>query len=700
MTKPNGTLEERFARLTGLCLAISAASSSDMKKSLVFHICGVLCSILLVSPSATCLSLQKLDKQDIPEGSRGFNDAANSQSYAGDFLLPTQSTTEKEMYNMSSYVTSSDTLLAVPEDSQNRSSLLSNNTVTDMSPENNNLGLVIKEDPTGQTKTSSENRILTTAGSTVVYITSVTALSEPTKGDPEKTADKNNTDLKQSILENSSQANTMEMLTTNPRTSIVKTKYDQSTRSSHLDDQLLTSASVETLSTSQNPIGLKTATLVNKNNDSIDFTISQINEDWDDTKFTAESPKKVGSGDGTSPGPDQFMATDNSDTQLFTKSPGMVIPSDDNIVFSATEYMLVTVPEAKVSAELSEPITTPSVSPQTELNSIHMVTISTQVPDIVIEMTQSQELSATYTGVKQPISDISENSSANLTVAILDVTESDNITRDPKVIHKGEETVINNITPHVQNSTDETNTGPSTTVLSVEISTTEGLNLQYKDEKGFVVSASPVVMTQAEDTTVLGTVTSASQVSVILPPTRRTTATAAYGVDKLEYEEGDEEDEEEEDEDDDELDEDDEEEEEDEKDNDSVDDSSEKDSDLPLFTLPGLSSQEPLEDDGNVALIEGAAYQVPDTMEWEQQNQGLVRSWMEKLKDKAGYMSGMLIPVGVGIAGALFILGVLYSIKIMNRRRRNGFKRHKRKREFNSMQDRVMLLADSSEDEF
>ncbi|XP_073206103.1 armadillo-like helical domain-containing protein 4 isoform X6 [Lepidochelys kempii] len=78
-----------------------------------------------------------------------------------------------------------------------------------------------------------------------------------------------------------------------------------------------------------------------------------------------------------------------------------------------------------------------------------------------------------------------------------------------------------------------------------------------------------------------------------------------------------------------------------------------------------------------------------------------VRSWMEKLKDKAGYMSGMLVPVGVGIAGALFILGALYSIKIMNRRRRNGSKRHKRKqREFNSMQDRVMLLADSSEDEF
>ncbi|KAG8449409.1 hypothetical protein GDO86_016162 [Hymenochirus boettgeri] len=148
--------------------------------------------------------------------------------------------------------------------------------------------------------------------------------------------------------------------------------------------------------------------------------------------------------------------------------------------------------------------------------------------------------------------------------------------------------------------------------------------------------------------------------------------------------------------DDDEVGDEEEEEEEEEKDNDSADESAEADADLPPFTLPGLSSQEPVDDD-----IGGAAYQVPDTLEWEQQKQGLMRSWMEKLKDKAGYMSGMLVPVGVGVAGALLILAALYSMKIMNRRKRNGFKRHKRKqREFNSMQDRVMLLADSSEDEF
>uniref|UniRef100_A0A8D2GPF9 Armadillo like helical domain containing 4 n=2 Tax=Urocitellus parryii TaxID=9999 RepID=A0A8D2GPF9_UROPR len=185
-----------------------------------------------------------------------------------------------------------------------------------------------------------------------------------------------------------------------------------------------------------------------------------------------------------------------------------------------------------------------------------------------------------------------------------------------------------------------------------------------------------------------------------VPSLSGTNTAASYGLDQLESEEG-EEDEDEEDEEDEEEEEEDEEEDEEDKDADSLDESFDGDSELPSFTLPGITSQEPGLEQGNMDPLEGATYQVPDAIEWEQQNQGLVRSWMEKLKDKAGYMSGMLVPVGVGIAGALFILGALYSIKVMNRQRRNGFKRHKRKqREFNSMQDRVMLLADSSEDEF
>uniref|UniRef100_A0AAA9TZX7 Armadillo like helical domain containing 4 n=1 Tax=Bos taurus TaxID=9913 RepID=A0AAA9TZX7_BOVIN len=174
---------------------------------------------------------------------------------------------------------------------------------------------------------------------------------------------------------------------------------------------------------------------------------------------------------------------------------------------------------------------------------------------------------------------------------------------------------------------------------------------------------------------------------------------ASYGLDQLESEEG-EDDEDEEDEEEEDEEEEDEEEDEEDKDADSLDEAL-GDTELPGFTLPGITSQEPGLEQENVVSLEGVTFQVPDAIQWEQQNQGLVRSWMEKLKDKAGYMSGMLVPVGVGIAGALFILGALYSIKVMNRRRRNGFKRHKRKqREFNSMQDRVMLLADSSEDEF
>ncbi|XP_058521355.1 armadillo-like helical domain-containing protein 4 [Ochotona princeps] len=186
------------------------------------------------------------------------------------------------------------------------------------------------------------------------------------------------------------------------------------------------------------------------------------------------------------------------------------------------------------------------------------------------------------------------------------------------------------------------------------------------------------------------------ETSTMAPPFSRANTGASYGLDQLESEEIDEE----EDEEDEDEDEEDEEEDEDDKDADSLDESLDDDAELPMFTVPGVTSQEPGLEQDNMGPMEGATYQVPDAIEWKQQNQGLVRSWMEKLKDKAGYMSGMLVPVGVGIAGALFILGALYSIKVMNRRRRNGFKRHKRKREFNSMQDRVMLLADSSEDEF
>uniref|UniRef100_A0A4W3GEY1 Armadillo-like helical domain-containing protein 4 n=2 Tax=Callorhinchus milii TaxID=7868 RepID=A0A4W3GEY1_CALMI len=160
--------------------------------------------------------------------------------------------------------------------------------------------------------------------------------------------------------------------------------------------------------------------------------------------------------------------------------------------------------------------------------------------------------------------------------------------------------------------------------------------------------------------------------------------------------------EEEDDEDEDDEDEDEEEEEEEDEDSDSDEDNVDYDTEVPsqLYITPGG----PITDAKNFTKVVEMSYQLPDSFEWSQHDQGtknLVRSWLEKIKDKAGYMSGMLVPVGVGVTGALFILGALYSLKVMNRRRKNGFKRREAKpRDFTSMQDRVMLLADSSEDEF
>ncbi|XP_077320580.1 armadillo-like helical domain-containing protein 4 isoform X5 [Lithobates pipiens] len=564
-----------------------------MKKSLVFHLCGLLCSMLLVSPKASCISLQMLRKRDIQDGNQELVGMGVSESLPGGSLLPTPSTILKDV-NVSMILPN---MPIVPEEIKNSSGLLNASTVSTY-PEANNVSIANEAGP------SSDNGLLTTLGSSTDYPTGVTSLGIPIQGDPKgpsQLPDEKSVNLDQSSLDNSSQVNTIEMLTTNPRTSIFKTEDNQPTTSSPLIGQMITFANAIT---SESPTGLGTSISDSQNNSSLSSTMSQINEEWDDTKGTTQS-SDTASSDVITPGPDQVLENESSKTAVFTIHPGVTVPSDDKSVFSTEE---------KLSSEFTETVMSPG--PETE-------DFPTPLPSTAIDGAQAQDFPV-YTGSLA------------------------------------------------------------------------------KDEDDLAGSVSSVILkapAETESTTVT-VATSVPQVSVMAPPARRITATPAFGSDRLESDEGDEEEDDEEDEDD-EVDEDEDDEEEDEKDNDSVDDSAERDSDLPLFTLPGLSSQEPLEDDSNIALLEGAAYQVPDTMVWEQQNQGLVRSWMEKLKDKAGYMSGMLVPVGVGIAGALLILGALYSIKIMNRRRRNGFKRHKRKqREFNSMQDRVMLLADSSEDEF
>lgn len=46
---------------------------------------------------------------------------------------------------------------------------------------------------------------------------------------------------------------------------------------------------------------------------------------------------------------------------------------------------------------------------------------------------------------------------------------------------------------------------------------------------------------------------------------------------------------------------------------------------------------------------------------------------------QAGYVSGMLAPVGIGIMGALLIVGALYSIRMIHRKR-NSFKHQRRRK--------------------
>ncbi|XP_068108113.1 armadillo-like helical domain-containing protein 4 isoform X2 [Hyperolius riggenbachi] len=664
-----------------------------MKRSLVFHICGLLCSILLVSPRATCLSLQRLEKRDVNNEEVGGTHT--SKTRPGDSLLPTPSGIPKDV-NVP--VTLRNVVPAIPEQSQNQSGLLNNGTLNP-NPEVNVLSPTNAAGPTAQIKTPNVNSVQTTSGLLTDY-TTVMQNQPPDENGAKKSLDNQ---------ENLSQVNTMEMLTTNPRTSILETENIQSTMPVELIGQPSTSTHVLT---PEIPSSSGTSTLINQTNGRADFTVSLINEDWDDTKIITPRSNTVRTGDQVTPVPDQVMEDERDETVLFTISPGVTVPSDDKSVFSATKNTQ----DKELSSNFDESTVTHMVSPSPEIDFVPHDDLSSPLPSITLDDTQELKLTPPHKDVIQPDSDISDNSNVTVTPAIAVDATSQETTRQPEA-EKAEEAVMDSGKLKETAASDKSITSPTNTsqVLPDEIPETEDLRPLSKEDDHMVGSVSPAVpeVTVAPDHGMVVTVTSAPQVNVMAPPTRRITTTPAYGVTKLESEEGDEEDEEEEDEDDDEVEDDEEEDEDDEKDNDSVDDSAEKDSDLPLYTLPGLSSQEPLEDDSNIALIDGAAYQVPDTMEWEQQNQGLVRSWMEKLKDKAGYMSGMLVPVGVGIAGALLILGALYSVKIMNRRRRNGFKRHKRKRqphaqlslpaskrEFNSMQDRVMLLADSSEDEF
>ncbi|XP_058469331.1 uncharacterized protein LOC131443597 isoform X1 [Solea solea] len=119
-------------------------------------------------------------------------------------------------------------------------------------------------------------------------------------------------------------------------------------------------------------------------------------------------------------------------------------------------------------------------------------------------------------------------------------------------------------------------------------------------------------------------------------------------------------------------------------------------------------SEEDLTDSPQTSSTQPPYSLIPPPPVWVQRNQGLMRSWVELIREKAGYVSGMLAPVGIGITGALLIVGALYSIRMIHRKRRNSFKHQRRKvrqpeqpREHSTTgHDQAMLLADSSEDEF
>lgn len=62
-------------------------------------------------------------------------------------------------------------------------------------------------------------------------------------------------------------------------------------------------------------------------------------------------------------------------------------------------------------------------------------------------------------------------------------------------------------------------------------------------------------------------------------------------------------------------------------------------------------------------------------------------------------MSGMLAPVGIGITGALLIVGALYSIRMIHRKRRNSFKHQRRKvrqQEVNNLLFFSLVIVDRS----
>ncbi|OCT64879.1 armadillo-like helical domain-containing protein 4 isoform X2 [Xenopus laevis] len=659
-----------------------------MKGSRHILIYMVFCTILLGSPLITGFSLHKLnlrETEDVLETTDHFDglDENNNQSFQAnleEYQLTTPSTVTKASQGISDGASINNTFGV--NEQQDNYNLSDNSSGKGESPEMNSSSFAVMLNPSGQAETLYENGILTTALSTVDYISKETSQSIDTGLDKNYGAEEED-NKKTDQQENSFQLNTMEMLTTSPRTSNIKATDSQASVSLHVNEPTAVSqissdlknengSSTETNSVTDVTLesalsaysNLETLTQVSPENRTAEITVPQQNSEWDDTKFSNVVPLPV-TADIKSMKDKNVTTSSEAIVASSPTFPGIDAQSENNT--NAIQNGSGFVSEENLQTNYSEPNTS-----ETEITSTPPVNAMTEEHNASTSLLGSTVATRQIGDAKEQDTELSENPSGTTAPAF--------------VIHSAtEESIIEGF----DNEGEET--FPQESALDSAAPRLEDLKTKPKDDASLAISLStilPVVIPGEAENLTPSITTQISQEQVPFP--RRIEVPKSYRPDKLESEEGDEQDEEDDDEDDDG------EQEEEDKDTDSVDESVEGDVALPPFTLPGLSFQDPGEDE-----IGRGAYHVPDALEWERQKQGLMRSWMEKLKDKAGYMSGMLIPVGVGVAGAILILGALYIIKIMNRRRRNGFKQHKRKqREFNSMQDRVMLLADSSEDEF
>ncbi|CAH2328780.1 Hypothetical predicted protein [Pelobates cultripes] len=597
----------------------------------------MLCSILLGSPGVKSFSLHKRDVVDMAETNGGFgivgtDNSSRSKLYTEPSLVTSQSTAGN---SASSNGTFSNNLLTGERESPNQYNTTGNVTMRTETSAITSPNSVFGANSTEKEKALMENGILTTLASTAVDMSRVTSSFGETTN-PSQIEDGKNTKTQESNLENPSQVNTVDMLTTNPRTSSINTEDGLSTTALNLADLSVIStlgstlkeetSSEITLATlpgvENSPSytvygGSETPTLISGESTRSSITASPVSEEWDDTKITTQIPLTdntendlISSHDTTTYITD--VGTEGKVNTTFMT--GLVSKPESETFFGTTEGIGFTLSTEDI-VDYHEHNVSGSAEPIVEF-------IADTDPYVTIVATSDQNLeskSPLYTaGVNQQSSAEAEHSDATLTAAILKEDTTEDVTREPAAGDNAEKAASENplmgISP-----------------LQPESSSTsaEGWNPMSKEDVFLSVSVSPAVRSEepvkADNTVTITAVTSvpfSSQVNVMAPPVRQVTATAGGVLEKPDSEEGDEEDDDEEDDDEDDGDEE-EDDDEDDKYTDSINESLEGDADLPPFTLPGLSSQEPLEDKNNVVLMDGTAYQVPDTQEWEQQNQGL-----------------------------------------------------------------------------